>query len=180
MKNRIFVYLIGLVLIPALSCSNGNKNDLKGEKNRVLQEGDGSISLKLEDAACYNDASNPSDNTAEWKMVISRPGRFKVWLSSATRDTTDLGYANTVRISILDNQLEADPACDKIVYDSDRISSAYFRADSYIGSFFVSEPGEYLIQVISEKVISKNTGIRNRLTDEDTILMSVFLTPATR
>jgi len=181
MKNRIFVYFIGLVLIPALSCSHSkNKNDLMGEKNRVLQEGDGSISLKLEDAACYSDALNPSHNTAEWKMVISRPGRFKVWLSSATRDTMDLHYANSVKISLLDNELEINPACDKIFPNSGEYPSSYFRADSYMGSFFVSEPGEYHIQVISEKVTAKNTSVQNNSRVEDTMLKSVILTPLVR
>jgi hypothetical protein len=148
----------------------------------VLQQEDGTISLKLDKAACYGDAANPWDNTAEWKIVISKPGQFKVWLSSATRDTTNLDYANSVRISLLDDQLKADPACDRIIRNPAEFPSAYFRADSYMGSFFVSDPGEYIIQVISEKVIARNTAIRNTTyaPADDTMLMSVILTPKTR
>jgi len=46
-----------------------------------------------------------------------------------------------------------------------------------MGSFYLSEPGEYNIQVISEKVIAKNTGTKNASPTDDTILMSVMLTP---
>ena len=181
MRQRFFAYLIGLVLIPVWSCShNGSKNDLQNAENMVAQQKDGTFSLLLDKAACYCDKADPSGNTAEWKIVITQPGRFKVWLSSATKDTTDLHYANSVRISLLDKQFEVDPACDRIIHTSGEYPSSYFRADSYMGSFFVSEPGDYVIQVISEKVIAKNTMANSILSAEDTMLMSVFLTPMNR
>ena len=108
---------------------------------------------------------------------LLEPGRFHVWLSSATKDTTDLSYVNSVRISLLDKQLEVDPACDKIIHNAGEFPSPYFRADSYMGSFFVSEPGEYNIQIISEKVIAKNAKTSNTSITDDTMLMSVLLTP---
>jgi hypothetical protein len=149
-------------------------------ENRILQQKDGTVSLILDKAACYCDAGNPSNNTADWNIVISQPGRFKVWLSSATKDTSELNYANSVRISLLDNQLEANPVCDRIVRNSHDVPFTYFRADSYIGSVYVAEPGEYNIQIISEKVIAKdNESEKTSLTDE-TKLMSVILTPSTR
>ena len=181
MKNRVFAYLVGLVLIPVLACShNGNKNDLTNAGNRITQQEDGTFSLNIDNAACYSDVTNPSGNTAEWLIVISKPGRFEVWLSSATKDTTDLDYANSVKISLIDKELETDPACDKIVTNPGEYPPHYFRADSRMGSLFISEPGEYHIQVISEKVIAKNVRNRNSSITDDTMLMSVILTPMTR
>ena len=181
MKRSILPYIIGLVIIPVWSCGHiAGTKVLKVSENRILQEKDGSISLILDKAACYSDAANPSNNTADWNIVISKPGRFKVWLSSATKDTSDLNYANSVRISVLDDRLEVNPACDKIVRNSSDVHYPYFRADSYMGSIYVSEPGEYNIQLISEKVIAKNTETRRNSLKDDTKLMSVMLTPATR
>jgi hypothetical protein len=178
MEKRNFTFIISLVTILVWSCVyQRNTKDLQVAENGVLQQEDGTVSLKLDKAACYSDEVNPSNNTAEWNIVISKPGRFKVWLSSATKDTTDLSYANSVRISLSDDHLVVNPACDKIVQNSHDVPYPYFRADSYMGSFYLSEPGEYNIQVISEKVIAKNTGTKNASPTDDTILMSVMLTP---
>jgi len=49
-----------------------------------------------------------------------------------------------------------------------------------MGSIYVSEPGEYNIQLISEKVIAKNAESHNTSRVDDTKLMSVILTPSTR
>jgi len=180
MKRGISAFWVGSVLITIWSCSHtGSTKGQKESENRILQQNDGTISLILDKAACYSDVVNPSNNTADWNVVISKPGRYKVWLSSATKDTSDLNYANSVRISFLDDQLEATPACDKIVRNSNDVHYPYFRADSYMGSVYVSEPGEYNIQLISEKVIAKNTESHTTLA-EGTKLMSVMLTPITR
>jgi hypothetical protein len=181
MKRSILPYFIGLVIIPVWSCGHlQNTKVLNDAENRILQQNDGTISLILDKAACYSDIVNPSNNTADWNIVISKPGRFKVWLSSATKDTSDLNYANSVRISLLDDRLEVNPACDKIVRNSSDVHYPYFRADSYMGSIYVSEPGEYNIQLISEKVIAKNAESHNTSLADDTKLMSVILTPSTR
>jgi hypothetical protein len=180
MRRSIFAF-IGLGSILLWSCGHlGDTKNLKDAENRITQQEDGTISLKLEKAACYSDVVNPSSNTAEWNVVISKPGRFKVWLSSATKDTTDLSYANSVKISLMDNQLEVNPVCDKIVQNSSDVPYPYFRADSYMGSFYISEPGEYNIQVISEKVTSKNARSQSSSPADNTKLMSVILTPMTR
>src|SRR5512133_2998598 len=132
MKRKYSAYFICIVLIGVWSCGHTEpKKDIREAENRVLQQEDGIVSLKLEKAGCYYDPGNPSNNTADWNVVISKPGRFKVWLSSATKDTADLRYANSVRISLLDNQLEVNPACDKIVQNSSEVHYPYFRADSY-------------------------------------------------
>jgi hypothetical protein len=77
---------------------------------------------------------------------------------------------------MLDNHLEIDPACDKIVRNSGDVYSPYFRADSYMGSVYVSEAGEYNVQVISDKVTPKSMNTQLA----DTKLMSVILTPEMR
>ena len=180
MKRKNFAF-ISLVTVILWSCSNqSERKGVNSGENLILQQEDGTISLKLEKAACYSDVVDPSSNTAEWNVVISQPGRYKVWLSSATKDTLDLNYTNAVKVSLLDNQLEADPECDKIIQNSDDVSYPYFRADSYMGSFYISEPGEYSVQVISEKVISKKARNQTASLSDNTRLMSVILTPMTR
>lgn len=153
--------------------------DLRESGNRILQQNDGSIALVLDKAECYCDMANPSNNTADWDIVISQPGRFKVWLSSATKDTSSLNYENSVKISLLDNNLEVNPGCDKVVRNSVDVHYPYYRADSYMGSITVSEPGEYNIQLISEKVISQKAELKNTTLADDTKLLSVKLTPIT-
>lgn len=181
MERKHILYLICLALIPVWSCSRmENKKDNLADENRILQQEDGMVSLKLDKAGFYCDMANPSNNTADWNVVISKPGHYKVWLSSATKDTSGLNYANSVRISLLDDHLEAKPACDKIVQNESGIQYPYFRADSYMGSVYFSEPGEYNIQVISEKVTSKTTEFQNASLTDDTKLMSVILMPITR
>jgi hypothetical protein len=180
MKRGILTFLTGLGLITVWSCSHiGNTKDSKDAENRILQQNDGTISLILDKAACYSDVKNPTNNTADWNVVISQPGRYKVWISSATKDTSDLNYTHSVRISLLDDQLIANPACDKIVRNSNEVHYPYFRADSYMGSVYISEPGEYNIQLISEKVIARNSELHNTFAN-DTKLISVILTPITR
>lgn len=178
MTRKHFAYFFGLAFIPVLSCSHlESTKDLHDVENRILQQEDGTISLKLDKAVCYSDVVNPSYNTADWNVVISKPGRFKVWLSTATKDTSTLNYANSVRISLLNDHLEVNPLCDKIIQNSDDVHYPYFRADSYAGSIYVSDPGEYNIQVISEKVISEKTVSHNTSLADDSKLMSVILTP---
>jgi hypothetical protein len=180
MKQIFYGFFIGIGML-FWSCShNGSTRDLQSAGNRVLQQDDGSIALILDKAACYCDNANPSSNTAEWDVIISKPGRFNIWLSSATKDTTVLHYANSVKITLLDKQLEVNPACDKIIHNTGELPSSYFRAESYMGSFYVQEPGEYSIQVISEKVIAKNTATPKTSPADVTMLMSVMLTPMTR
>ena len=180
MRGRIFLFL-GISAAIIYSCSNqGGRKDQNRMDNLIVQSDDGTISLKLEHAVCYNDEVNPSSNTAEWNVVVSQPGRYKVWLSSATKDTIDLSYANPVKVTMLDSRLDVSPEVDVIVRNSADVSYPYYRADSYMGSFFISEPGEYSIQVISEKVISKDAKDNTSSSLNNTRLMSVNLTPITR
>jgi len=181
MKRRFYPVIYGLVIVLAWSCGrHGTATNSQEAENRIIQQADGTVSLKLDKAVCYSDASNPTNNTADWNVVISKPGRFKVWLTSATKDTSGLRYASSVKVNILDDHLEVNPAVDKIVQNSGDVPTSYFRADSYVGSFYVPEAGEYNIQVISDKVIARNSGSKNHPQVDDTMLMSVVLTPAIR
>jgi hypothetical protein len=171
------------ILFVLLVWSCDNQKDFRNRANaetRIFQQEDGSFYLKLEKATCYNDKVNPSSNTAEWSVVVTKSGRYNVWLSSATKDTTDLSYSNSVRISLLENRIERDPEIDKIVRNSVEVSYPYFRADSYMGSFFIPEPGEYTIQVISEKIISKESHLEKTTFTDNTEMMSLILIPLTR
>jgi hypothetical protein len=182
MRRSIIPFISGLAIVLLWSCSqqSATKNSQDAE-NRIVQQADGTVSLKIEKAVCYSDAVNPSNNTADWNVVISKPGRFKVWLTSATKDTSGLTYSSSVKVNILDDHLEVKPAIDKVVHNSGDVPQSYFRADSYVGSFYVPEAGEYNIQVISDKVIAKNVGSKTTNTRlDDTMLLSVSLTPAIR
>lgn len=173
--------MIGVTLF--YSCNNTVKPDENKKiraENKILQQEDGTISLKVDKAECYSDMLNPSSNTAEWNVVVSKSGRFNVWLSSATKDTTDLKYNNSVMLSILDNRIEARPACDKIILNSTDVTYPYFRADSYLGSLYIQDTGLYNIQIISEKIIPKDIKKGESSGIENSKLLSVFLTPVTR
>ena len=181
MRRRFLPIIYGLVIVLVWSCNQqGTTKNTPDAENRIVQQADGTVSLKIDKAVCYSDAVNPTNNTADWNVVISKPGRFKVWLTSATKDTSDLSYSSSVKVNILDDHLEVNPAVDKIVQNSGDVPNSYFRADSYVGSFYVPEPGEYNIQVISDKVIARNSGSKHNPQIDDTMLMSVVLTPAIR
>jgi hypothetical protein len=183
MGKKIFGLLVLTGVVLFSSCGNsGEQKDLKNKivQNRVLQQEDGTISLKVDKADCYQDVTNPSSNTAEWNVVVSKSGRFKVWMSSATRDTTDLKYHSSVLFSILDNRLETRPVCDKIIYNSSDVAYPYFRADSFIGSLYIQDTGLYNVQLISEKIITKEIQKNGSSVSDNSKLLSVFLTPETR
>lgn len=178
MSRKVFT-IIGMVVLLAWSCGS-NKDQSGVSENAVVQKADGTLSLDVDKATCYSDKINPASNTAEWNVVVSKPGTFRVWLSSATKDTTKLSYSNSVKLSLLDKFLEVNPVCDKVVRNSGDVSLPYYRADSYMGSLYISEPGEYSIQVISEKVMPKEAVHLEPSASDDTRLMSVILTPLSR
>jgi hypothetical protein len=181
MKRNGFLMIIGIVLM--YSCTNtGVQKDSNNKvaRNKIIQQADGTISLKVDKADCYQDEMNPSSNTAEWSVVVNKSGRFNVWLSSATIDTTDLKYNNSVMLSILDNRIEAHPECDKIILNSSDVSYPYYRADSFIGSLYIQDTGLYNIQIISEKIIPKEVKKEKSSDLDNSKLLSVFLTPIKR
>lgn len=174
MKRKIYVLLVLTVIAFFSSCNNSGTSNKANESpdNKIVQKDDGTISLKVEKAECYADMENPSSNTAEWNVVVSKTGRFNVWLSSATKDTTNLQYKHSVMLNVLDNSIEGLPEVDRVVSNSNDVTYPYFRADSFLGSLFLSDTGLYNIQVISEKIIPDNLP----LTDESK-LIAVMLTP---
>lgn len=182
MRRNIFVWLMLLGIILFESCNNSVKPDINKKinaENKILQQKDGTISLKVVNAECYHDMVNPASNTAEWKVFVSKSGRFNVWLSSATKDTTDLQYQNSVMLSILDSRLESRPECDVIIQNSIDVAYPYFRADSFMGSLFIQDTGLYNIQIISEKIIPQDYKNVDSSSKENSKLLSVFLTPIT-
>lgn len=180
MKNISLTTMTALLAITVSSCGNHRSPEVTDESgNRIIQQEDGKVSLKLSEAAVYKDPADPAGNTAEWEVVITKPGRYKVWLTSATKDTMDLKYSHTVKISLMDDQLEAKPVCDNILENAGIVHDSYFIAESYMGSFFIQDSGEYKVQVISEKVNPKIIGKQNASLIDDTMMISVNLAPAT-
>ena len=183
MGRKIYGLLILSGIALFYSCNSTSDRKVTKDKvvqNRTLQQKDGTISLKVDKADCYHDMVNPASNTAEWNVVVSKSGRFNVWLSSATKDTTDLQYSNSVMLSILDNRIEGRPACDRIIHNSSDVTYPYFRADSFMGSLYIQDTGLYNIQLISEKIISRDIKNGESKNKENSKLLSVFFTPTTR
>jgi hypothetical protein len=165
------------------SCSGTkNKSDKSNEtgSQKIKQLADGSIKLGIDKASCYNNVSDPSCNAAEWNIIITKPGLYQVWLSSATIDTMDLQYNNSVTISLQEKRLNVKPVLNKIVANAGELNYPYYRADSYIGEFYIPDPGEYSIQIISDKVIARSDSIQGAPGLDHTKVISVFLTPMTR
>lgn len=182
MRRKLFLWMLLMIVAVIYSCSNSVKTAEDQEisaENKILQQEDGTISLKVDNAECYQDMLHPSSNTAEWNIVVSKSGRFNVWLSSATKDTTNLQYQNSVMLSIQDNRLEAHPGCDKVFQNSSDVTYPYFRADSFIGSLYIQDTGLYNIQVISEKILPGNYKADESAGTHNSKLLSVFLTPMT-
>jgi hypothetical protein len=162
-----------------ISCNNtdspGNTGRMIAD-NRIVQQKDGTISLKIDKAECYHDRENPSTNTAEWSIFVSRSGRYDVWLSSATKDTTDLKYKNSVLLSIRDNRLETRPKVNRVIQNSSDVSRPFYQADSFMGSLYIQDTGVYNVQVISDKILPKE--VSGSSIDDQTKIVSVSLRPA--
>jgi hypothetical protein len=183
MRRTTFMWMMiaGIGLIS--SCSNSDEKtgaESRRASNKILQQADGTISLKLEKADCYSDMLHPSVNTAEWNVVVSKSGRYNVWLSSATKDTTRLHYSNKVLVTIHDTRLTAHPLCDKIIRNSSDVRYPYYKADSYLGSLYIQDTGVYNIQVISDKILPKDYKGGESTGADITRLLSVSFTPITR
>jgi hypothetical protein len=180
-KLSVWILLIGFTLF--YSCNNSFKsvdNNSNRSEDNILQQEDGTISLNVDNAVCYHDMTSPSSNTAEWNVVILKSGRFNVWLSSATKDTINMQYGNSVVLSILDKRLETQPLCDKVFLTSNDVTYPYFRTDSFMGSLFIQDTGLFNIQVISDKILPHGYIDNEALLAGNTKLLSVFLTPSTK
>jgi hypothetical protein len=183
MKRNLFVWLVLAGIILVVSCNSevrSDQNSIMVAESRILQQKDGTISLKIDKAECYHDLANPSINTAEWNMVVSKSGRYDVWLSSSTIDTVNLRYKNSVLLSIRDNRLEAMPIVSRVIQNSDDVSRPYYQADSFMGSLYIQDTGLYNVQVISDRILPKDLRPKASSADEQTKILSVSLTPAKR
>lgn len=176
----LWIALTGFSLLT--SCGNSNKNTTENRKkvNKIVQKADGTISLNVNAADCYNDLKDPSGNTAEWDVIVSRTGYYNVWISSATKDTTDLKYGNPVMVNVQDTRIEGQVGCDKIIHNSTDVTYPYFRADSFIGSMYIKDTGEYNIQVISDKILPKDYQGKDASGADISKMISVSFTPETR
>jgi len=180
MKRGYFVWMILMGIAMVTSCNNQSLSDKTRSnvsENRIFQKTDGSISLKIDKADCYHDVVNPSSNTAEWNIVVSRSGRYDVWLSSATTDTTNLRFDDSVLLSIRDSRLEAMPAVNRVVHNSTVVSSPYYQADSFMGSLYIQDTGLYNVQVISDKILPDDFRSPGSAENDMTKIVSVSLTP---
>jgi hypothetical protein len=183
MKKEIFVWMIVMGVVLFFACNSGVQSDENRKmvaENKIVQQKDGTISLKIDNAECYQDMVNPSSNTAEWNVVVSKSGRYDVWLSSATKDTTDLKYKNSVLLSIRDNRFEKLPVVNRVIQNSSDVSRPYFQADSFIGSLYIQDTGVYSVQVISDRILPKDFKASGASTDDHTKILSVSLTPASK
>jgi hypothetical protein len=183
MGRKIIVLMLVAGMGLVCSCGRSSKNTEAGDNRigtKVMQQQDGTISLNLDKADRYSDMVNRTCNTAEWDVVVSKSGRYNVWIASATRDTTDLRYKDKVRVSVQDENVEARPACDKIILHSGDVSYPWFRADSFMGAMYIQDTGVFHVQVISEQILPKDYKMKETSGAELSKLISVYLTPATR
>ena len=182
MKKSILVWTVVISVSLLYSCSNSSdqSTSARGKSNEIVQKEDGTISLHVDNADCYADMLNPSVNTAEWSVVVSKSGRYNVWLSSATKDTTDLNYKSKVLVSVQDTRIEGRPGCDKIILDSKDVAYPYFRADSFMGSMYIQDTGVFNVQVISEQILPKNYSINDMSGADLSKLLCVSFTPEKR
>ena len=170
--------MFGVALIG--SCNSEVRSDGRSSlvaENKILQQKDGTISLRIDKAECYHDMVHPSTNTAEWNIVVSRSGRYDVWLSSATRDTTNLRFKNSVLLSIRDDRLEALPIVNRVVQNSSDVSRPYYQADSFMGSLYIQDTGSCSVQIISDKIRPKNFIPAGSSADDQTKILYVSLKP---
>jgi hypothetical protein len=147
----ITLFLAGLVLA---SCGESKRKTNRANlSENIIQGDDGNIILDLEDAYQLHDNDIPGRNTAEWLFHANKEGRYEVWLNSLTKDTMDLRFEAPVIVTCGGTRLEIRPVGNEIVLDASDSQDPYFRADSRLGSVMISTPGDYELQVISEKIL---------------------------
>ena len=170
---------LGLVFVFAVSaCQNkgGSNDENKDVKSGKTANSEG-VTLLIKDAALIQVDSNPGYNTAEWEFTVNKAGRYDVWLSSLTCDTAHLRFDDNVVITAGDTRLAKIPVGDEIVKDDRSVKEPWYRADSHMGSIFFSEPGEYQVQVISDKVEPHPSDPSAISIEKHTLINSVILKP---
>ena len=176
-----FVRRIGVIAILAIVSMTGCKDkstavDKTGKNdNNVVR--DGGVTLLITDADLIEVDSNPRYNTAEWNFTVKDAGRYDVWLSSLTCDTSHLQFNDLVTITAGDERIEKKPVGDEIVTDDNSVKKPWYRADSHMGSIFFKEPGTYQVQVISDRVMTHSSDLSKLSVDKHTLINSLILKP---
>lgn len=171
-------WLVVICLAMTMSCkhSTTSKEESTAANECAKQCGEEGVMLKIEDADLVQDTTHPESNTAEWSFSVDKVGRYEVWLSSITCDTMNLGFDTAVTITAGDSRLQKMPIGDDIITDNN-VQSPWFRADSQMGTIFFGKPGEYLVQVISEKVTKGTVDSTVDSAPSKTLIKSVILKP---
>ena len=180
MKRIFFIAVVLVVVVFAglTSCGNDTSLNSKEGKNRKGTGVEGeAVVLSIGEAELIEVDDNPQYNTAEWLLEVEKPGRWDVWLSSLTVDTTKLHFSESVIITAGETKLEKRPLSDRIVHEDKSVTEPWYRADSHMGSVFFSKPGEYQVQVISDKVEAHSTDLSQVSIDKHTLINSVILKP---
>lgn len=181
MIKTVFWVIVASLLVLNPGCNRGNggveETDTINLVSEVVQMSDGSILLSLKNAYLFNDDKNPDRNTAEWNFSINSVGRYEVWLSSLTLDTMNLQYRNPVIINFGDKRLKGVPVGNEIKPDPQ--DKPFCRAESRLGSIYIEDPGDYNLQVISEKVLPLVGMKESGYNGVNTILDHVILKPLT-
>lgn len=180
---KYFVSIFGILMLAVLagmtSCKQNTSKEVAKDKEtneRYTDRGNG-VTLKIEDASLIQVDSNPQYNTAEWNFTVRKPGRYDVWLSSLTCDTLNLQFADNVTITAGDTRITKKPVGDEIVTDDESLQGPWYRADSHMGSIFFSTPGEYQVQVISDRVVPHSSDLSKLSINDHTLINSLILKP---
>lgn len=154
-EKRLSLFLLFFAFIFCGCINYGNTKNVSSDtsENKIIQKDNGVLALNIEDAACYSDIKDPSVNTAEWEAIIVKSGRYNLWLSSITNDTTTLHYENPVHVNFRNVNIEKIPKCD-VILSGHPNEKSFFRADSFLGSVYIQDTGNVNIQIICEKILT--------------------------
>lgn len=180
--NRFWTKTIfmGLVVAVAMTACNDTGSSGKAGKKAKAENTSGQaegVVLRISDAALIQVDSNPQYNTAEWHFTVNKAGRYDVWLSSLTSDTTFLQFADSVIITAGDSRITGRPVGDEIITDDGSVKAPWYRANSHMGSVFFSKPGEYQVQVISDRVEKLSSDLSDLSVDKGILINSLILKP---
>jgi hypothetical protein len=176
MKKFFAFTLVVLVALTACKDKGGSVNNKSGRNDKTTVR-EGGVTLLIADADLIEVDSNPRYNTAEWNFTVKDAGRYDVWLSSLTCDTAHLRFNDLVTITAGDERIEKKPVGDEIVTDDKSVKEPWYRADSHMGSIFFKEPGEYQVQVISDRVMTHSSDMSKLSIDKHTLINSLILKP---
>ncbi|MCK7533339.1 MAG: hypothetical protein MZV63_21060 [Marinilabiliales bacterium] len=92
-------------------------------------------------------------------------------------DTLHLQFEDNVIITAGDSRLDKKPIGDEIVTSDNSVKAPWYRADSRMGSIFFSKPGEYQVQVISDRVERHAADLADISVEKHTLINSLILKP---